>query len=100
ANFVWLRLGERTMDFAAACAVEGVAVRPFAGEGARVSIGDPEANDAFLAAAAAFRSSETPPPPVPGSSPGVAVRSTRPGRRPPGSPGRPAVSAPSAARSG
>ncbi|MGI5268377.1 histidinol-phosphate transaminase [Nonomuraea sp. CA-218870] len=57
ANFVWLRLGERTMDFAAACAVEGVAVRPFAGEGARVSIGDPEANDAFLAAAAGFRTS-------------------------------------------
>ncbi|MEV0594450.1 histidinol-phosphate transaminase [Nonomuraea cavernae] len=55
ANFVWLRLGERTLDFAAACAVEGVAVRPFAGEGARVSIGDPEANDTFLAAAAAFR---------------------------------------------
>ncbi|MEV1168921.1 histidinol-phosphate transaminase [Nonomuraea sp. NPDC049784] len=55
ANFVWLRLGERTLDFAAACAVEGVAVRPFAGEGARVSIGDPEANDAFLAAASAFR---------------------------------------------
>jgi histidinol-phosphate aminotransferase len=54
ANFVWLRLGERTLDFAAACAVEGVAVRPFAGEGARVSIGDPEANDAFLTAAAAF----------------------------------------------
>lgn len=54
ANFVWLRLGERTMDFAAACAVEGVAVRPFAGEGARVSIGDPEANDAFLTATAAF----------------------------------------------
>jgi histidinol-phosphate aminotransferase len=54
ANFVWLRLGERTLDFAAACAVEGVAVRPFAGEGARVSIGDPEANDAFLAAAEAF----------------------------------------------
>ncbi|WP_188188738.1 histidinol-phosphate transaminase [Nonomuraea sp. SYSU D8015] len=54
ANFVWLRLGERTLDFAAACAAEGVAVRPFAGEGARVSIGDPEANDAFLAAADAF----------------------------------------------
>ncbi|MBF8193641.1 histidinol-phosphate transaminase [Nonomuraea sp. K274] len=54
ANFVWLRLGERTLDFAAACASEGVAVRPFAGEGARVSIGDPEANDAFLAAAKAF----------------------------------------------
>ncbi|MGI5284968.1 histidinol-phosphate transaminase [Nonomuraea polychroma] len=54
ANFVWLRLGERTMDFAAVCAAEGVAVRPFAGEGARVSIGDPEANDTFLAAAGEF----------------------------------------------
>ncbi|MEU7862731.1 histidinol-phosphate transaminase [Nonomuraea sp. NPDC049141] len=57
ANFVWLRLGDRTLDFAAACAAEGVAVRPFAGEGARVSIGDPEANDVFLAAAAAFKAS-------------------------------------------
>ena len=57
ANFVWLRLGDRTHDFAEACAAEGVAVRPFAGEGARVSIGDPEANDAFLAAAAAFKAS-------------------------------------------
>ncbi|MFC5822366.1 histidinol-phosphate transaminase [Nonomuraea insulae] len=55
ANFVWLRLGERTPDFAAACAVEGVAVRPFGVEGARVSIGSPEANDAFLAAAGRFR---------------------------------------------
>ncbi|GII53795.1 putative phenylalanine aminotransferase [Planotetraspora thailandica] len=56
ANFVWLRLGERTMEFADHCALWGVAVRPFAGEGARVSIGDPEANDAFLEAAEAFRS--------------------------------------------
>ena len=55
ANFVWLRLGEATMEFAAACEVEGVSVRPFPGEGARVSIGTPEANDAFLTAAAAFR---------------------------------------------
>ncbi|WP_031163759.1 histidinol-phosphate transaminase [Streptosporangium roseum] len=55
ANFVWLRLGERTTEFAEACAAEGVAVRPFAGEGARISIGSPEANDTFLAAAAAFR---------------------------------------------
>ncbi|GAA3108308.1 histidinol-phosphate transaminase [Streptosporangium carneum] len=55
ANFVWLRLEERTTEFADACAAEGVAVRPFAGEGARVSIGSPEANDTFLAAAAAFR---------------------------------------------
>ncbi|MEV4181143.1 histidinol-phosphate transaminase [Streptosporangium canum] len=55
ANFVWIRLGERTTEFAEACAAEGVAVRPFAGEGARISIGSPEANDTFLAAAAAFR---------------------------------------------
>ncbi|MDS1271491.1 histidinol-phosphate transaminase [Lipingzhangella sp. LS1_29] len=54
ANFVWLRLGKATTDFAEACAATGVAIRPFPGEGARVSIGDPEANDAFLAAAKAF----------------------------------------------
>lgn len=55
ANFVWLRLGERTLAFAERCAADGVAVRPFAGEGARVSIGSPEANDALLSAAADFR---------------------------------------------
>ncbi|MFD0887283.1 aminotransferase, partial [Streptosporangium algeriense] len=44
----------RTAEFAAACAAEGVAVRPFDGEGARVSIGSPEANDTFLAVAGAF----------------------------------------------
>jgi histidinol-phosphate aminotransferase len=54
ANFVWLRLGADTVDFAGACDREGVAVRPFAGEGARVSIGDPEANDAFLAVTQAY----------------------------------------------
>jgi histidinol-phosphate aminotransferase len=54
ANFVWLRLGPRTAAFAAACTEAGVSVRPFAGEGARVSIGEPEANDLFLAVARAF----------------------------------------------
>ncbi|GAA0280148.1 histidinol-phosphate transaminase [Actinomadura nitritigenes] len=54
ANFVWLRLGERTMAFSAACDAHGVSVRPFEGEGARVSIGSPEENDAFLAVAKAF----------------------------------------------
>lgn len=54
ANFVWLRLGEDTADFAAACGRAGVSVRPFAGDGVRVSIGDEEANEAFLAAARAF----------------------------------------------
>lgn len=55
ANFVWLRLGERTMDFAAACAAAGVIVRPFASEGARITIGEVEANDLFLTVAEAFR---------------------------------------------
>ncbi len=54
ANFVWLRLGPRTVDFAAACERAGVIVRPFDGEGARCSIGEPEANDLLLATAAAF----------------------------------------------
>ncbi|AZM54286.1 histidinol-phosphate transaminase [Streptomyces sp. WAC 01529] len=55
ANFVWLRLGDRTTDFAAACERAGVVVRPFAGEGMRATIGETEANDVFLAAAEAFR---------------------------------------------
>ena len=37
-----------------ACDAAGIAVRPFAGEGARVSIGTSAANDAFLAVASAF----------------------------------------------
>jgi histidinol-phosphate aminotransferase len=48
ANFVWLRLGADTPDFAAACEEAGISIRPFAEEGARISIGDEEANDAFL----------------------------------------------------
>ncbi|MES0832410.1 histidinol-phosphate transaminase [Nocardiopsis tropica] len=54
ANFVWLRLDGDTLDFAAACAEAGVSVRPFAGEGARVSLGTPEENDAFLAVATSY----------------------------------------------
>jgi histidinol-phosphate aminotransferase len=54
ANFVWLRLDDDTDEFAEACDREGVSVRPFAGEGARVSIGDRDANNAFLAVAQAY----------------------------------------------
>jgi histidinol-phosphate aminotransferase len=54
ANFVWLPLGEDTVDFAAVCDRAGISVRPFAGDGARVSIGDHEANDAMLAVAASY----------------------------------------------
>ncbi|MEV0602353.1 histidinol-phosphate transaminase [Streptomyces sp. NPDC050315] len=55
ANFVWLRLGERTVDFARACEEAGAVVRPFPGEGVRVSIGETEGNDIFLQTAEAFR---------------------------------------------
>ena len=54
ANFVWLRLNEDTEDFAASCARDGIGIRPFAGEGARVSVGDEEDNEAFLAVARAY----------------------------------------------
>ncbi|WP_327744343.1 histidinol-phosphate transaminase [Streptomyces europaeiscabiei] len=55
ANFVWLRLGERTVEFAGACEQAGVVVRPFPGEGVRVTIGETEANDIFLKVTEAFR---------------------------------------------
>ncbi|MFF7992283.1 histidinol-phosphate transaminase [Kitasatospora xanthocidica] len=56
ANFVWLWLGERSADFAAACGAAGVIVRPFP-EGVRVSIGEAEGNSIFLQVAEAFRKS-------------------------------------------
>ncbi|MFF3765927.1 histidinol-phosphate transaminase [Streptomyces sp. NPDC001922] len=55
ANFVWLRLGARTAEFAEMCERAGVVVRPFPGEGVRVTIGETEANDLFLRAAELFR---------------------------------------------
>ncbi|WP_037315208.1 histidinol-phosphate transaminase [Amycolatopsis orientalis] len=54
ANFVWLPLGERTTAFAEHALERKLIVRPFAGEGARVTIGTPEENDLFLEAAADF----------------------------------------------
>jgi histidinol-phosphate aminotransferase len=52
ANFVWLPLGDATVDWAAECEHRRVVVRPFAGSGVRVTIGTPDENDGFLAAAA------------------------------------------------
>jgi histidinol-phosphate aminotransferase len=54
-NFIWLALGEDTVEFAAAAAQAGVMVRPFAGDGARVTIGEVAGNDVFLGVAAAWR---------------------------------------------
>jgi histidinol-phosphate aminotransferase len=56
ANFVWQRLGENTMHFSATCDAAGVSVRPFAGEGVRISIGSPEENDALLAVTGSYGS--------------------------------------------
>ncbi len=53
ANFVWLPLGDDAMDFAAWC--DPVSVRPFAGDGVRVSVGSPSVNATFLDRAAAWR---------------------------------------------
>jgi histidinol-phosphate aminotransferase len=54
ANFVWLRLGDDTQDFAAVCAEAGISIRAYGDEGARISVGTPEANDAFLGVARAY----------------------------------------------
>ncbi|TDC30556.1 histidinol-phosphate transaminase [Micromonospora sp. 15K316] len=53
ANFVWLPLGDRAVSFGKACESRAVIVRPFPGDGVRVTIGTPAENDAFLAAAEA-----------------------------------------------
>jgi len=54
ANFVWLPLGERSAEFSDACDAAGVSVRPYGTDGVRVTIADPEANDAFLVAAGSY----------------------------------------------
>jgi histidinol-phosphate aminotransferase len=56
ANFVWLPLGDDATAFAAAAARAGVLVRPFAGDGVRVSVGETEANDLLLTVAQHWRS--------------------------------------------
>jgi histidinol-phosphate aminotransferase len=54
ANFVWLPLGDRSTEFTQHCEAAGLIVRPYLPDGVRSTVGDPEANDAFLAAAAAY----------------------------------------------
>jgi histidinol-phosphate aminotransferase len=54
-NFVWFELGEATVERGAQAREAGVLVRPFAGEGIRVTVGEREANDAFLQVAASWR---------------------------------------------
>lgn len=54
-NFVWMPLGAEALSFAEACDAGGVSVRPFQGDGVRVSIGEEAANDIFLEVARTFR---------------------------------------------
>ncbi|WP_370250182.1 histidinol-phosphate transaminase [Nocardioides sp.] len=53
-NFVWLEVGDRTPDVVAAAEAAALTVRPFAGEGVRVSIGEVEGNDRLIALASRF----------------------------------------------
>ena len=48
ANFVWLATGDRTDAITLDLERRGVVVRPFSGEGIRVTVGTPEENDRFL----------------------------------------------------
>ncbi len=47
-NFVWLATGARTDAIALDLERQGVVIRPFSGEGIRVTIGTPAENDRFL----------------------------------------------------
>lgn len=51
-NFVWLPLGDQTTEAAAAFEEEGLIVRPFAGDGVRISVGEHESVDKVLRIAA------------------------------------------------
>src|SRR4051812_12186777 len=53
-NFVWLAAGDRTLDLAAAADDLGIVIRPFAGDGARVTIGEAEANERVIELARTF----------------------------------------------
>jgi histidinol-phosphate aminotransferase len=53
-NFIWLELGVDAVPFADACHRAGVLVRPFPGEGVRVSAGERVAAERFLEVAATW----------------------------------------------
>src|SRR5690606_4204237 len=52
ANFVWLPAGERTVEVAAAFEAADLIVRPFAGDGIRISVGEEESIEKVLRIAA------------------------------------------------
>lgn len=56
ANFLWLPLNERATDFGLWCQRMSIAVRVFPNAGIRVTVGRKKENDAFISAAAQWRS--------------------------------------------
>lgn len=54
-NFVWLNLGDEATAFADFFASEGVVVRPFAGSGVRISVGEPESIPRVIELASRFK---------------------------------------------
>ena len=54
ANFVWIPLGERTEEFALRSEGIAVSIRPFAGEGVRISIGERQALERVIELAGEF----------------------------------------------
>ena len=56
ANFVWLPLGDKALDFAEHTLANKVVVRAFAGDGVRVTVSHHDENDLFLHAARSYRS--------------------------------------------
>ncbi|HET8604222.1 MAG TPA: aminotransferase class I/II-fold pyridoxal phosphate-dependent enzyme, partial [Marmoricola sp.] len=53
-NFVWFGVGDEAVELAEAADRAGIVVRPFAGDGVRVSIGERPANDVLLQVAEGF----------------------------------------------
>ncbi|MGQ0629850.1 MAG: pyridoxal phosphate-dependent aminotransferase [Sporichthyaceae bacterium] len=56
ANFLWLPVGDRALEVAARCEAAGVMVRPFDGDGVRISVATPELGDLVLTALGSARS--------------------------------------------
>jgi histidinol-phosphate aminotransferase len=54
ANFVWLPLGDRTEEFASRSEGIAVSIRPFPGEGVRISIGERQALERVIELAKEF----------------------------------------------
>ena len=57
ANFVWLRLGNASAEFAALCDEHGLSVRPYGTDGVRITVGDLPADERFLEVAREWRQS-------------------------------------------